>query len=321
MRQIQTVLGPVSADALGQTLIHEHVTCADWSMRMNFGDRFYEEDTVVHMAAGLLGKAKACGVSTVVDGTPVNLGRDIHLLRRTARETGLNIIASSGFYYQEEPWLTMRDEEEIYGLLKGECRDGIAGTDSLPGIMKSGISAAGITPLQHKLLHATGRVAAELDLPIFCHHDPSVKSGFGILELYGSVGVKPHRVILGHSGDTTDLAYLEGVLKEGCYIGFDRLAYCGFGATPSLEASVRCILDLCGKGYEKRILLSHDWAAYLAFWDSWETTKSSDYLNIEADFTFVHRHVLPALRAGGMTDADLRGLVEDNPRRFFSGEA
>ena len=320
MRQINTVLGPVSADALGETLIHEHITCADWSMRMNFGEKFYEEDTVVKMAAGLLGKVKECGVSTVVDGTPINLGRDIHLLRRVAKETGLNLIASSGFYYQEEPWLGMRDEEEIYQLLKGECENGIAGTDSLPGIMKSGISSAGITPLQHKLLHATGRVAAELDLPIFCHHDPAVKTGFDILEVYASVGVKPNRVILGHSGDTTDVEYLEGVLKEGCYIGFDRLAYCGFGATPTLEDSVKTILTLCEKGYQDHIFLSHDWAAYLAFWDSWETTKNSDYMNIERDFTYTHKHVCPALLAGGRTAADLREILADNPRRFFCGE-
>ncbi|MCI8539092.1 MAG: phosphotriesterase [Oscillospiraceae bacterium] len=320
MKKVQTVLGPIAPEALGETLIHEHVTCADWSMRMNFGPKFYEEDTVVEMAAGLLGKAKACGVSTVVDGTPVNLGRDIHLLRRVAEATGLNIIASSGFYYQEEPWLGMRDEEEIYTLLKEECQSGIAGTSSRPGIMKSGISAAGVTPLQHKLLHATGRVAAELDMPIFCHHDPSVKSGHDILKVYTSVGVRPARVILGHSGDTTDVEYLEGVLKEGCYIGFDRLAYCGFGATPVLDDSVKTILTLCEKGYQDRILLSHDWAAYLAFWDSWQTTKSSDYMNIEQDFTFVHRHVLPALQAGGRTAADLSMLMTENPKRFFRGD-
>lgn len=319
MKKIQTVLGPVSPEALGQTLIHEHITCADWSMRMNFGEKFYEEETVVKMAADLLGKVKALGVSTVVDGTPVNLGRDIRLLRKVAEATGLHIIASSGFYYQEEPWLAMRDEEEIYELLKGECQNGISGTDSLPGILKSGISAAGVTPLQYKLLHATGRVAAELDLPIFCHHDPSARTGHEIMAVYTSVGVRPERVILGHSGDTTDLAYLESVLGEGCYIGFDRLAYCGFGSTPTLEDSVRTILALCEKGYQDRILLSHDWAAYLAFWDSWQTTKNSDYMHIDKDFTYVHTHVLPALRSGGRSEADLQMLMVENPRRFFCG--
>ena len=70
---IQGVLGPIDTAELGQTLMHEHITCADWSMRMNFGARFFEFDQVAEIAAGQLGKAKALGVRTVVDGTPVNL--------------------------------------------------------------------------------------------------------------------------------------------------------------------------------------------------------------------------------------------------------
>ena len=41
---IQGVLGPIDTAELGQTLMHEHITCADWSMRMNFGARFFEFD-------------------------------------------------------------------------------------------------------------------------------------------------------------------------------------------------------------------------------------------------------------------------------------
>ena len=164
---IQGVFGPIDPAELGQTLIHEHITCADWSMRMNFGEKFFDFDRVADMAAGQLGRAKALGVSTVVDGTPINLGRDIRLIREVARRTGLNFIASTGFYYQEEPWLGMRDEEQIYDLLMGDCTDGISGTDSRPGILKAGVAGAGITPLLRKVLHATGRVAAETGLPVW----------------------------------------------------------------------------------------------------------------------------------------------------------
>lgn len=143
---IQGIFGPIAPDALGQTLMHEHLTCADWSMRMNFGDKFFNFEQVARMAAGQLGKAKRLGVATVVDGTPINLGRDIHLIRETARRTGLNFIASTGFYYQEEPWLGMRDEEQIYDLLMSDCLEGISGTDSRAGILKAGVAGAGHSP-------------------------------------------------------------------------------------------------------------------------------------------------------------------------------
>ena len=171
---IQGIFGPIDPAELGQTLIHEHLTCADWSMRMNFGGKFFDFDQVAAMAEGQLNKAKALGVRTVVDGTPINLGRDIHLIREVSRRTGLNFIASTGFYYQEEPWLGMRDEEQIYDLLMGDCVDGIAGTDSRPGILKAGVARRASPPAaQDPPRHRPG---GKGDRPApFCHHDPPSK--------------------------------------------------------------------------------------------------------------------------------------------------
>lgn len=317
MAMINTVLGPVSTDALGQTLMHEHITCADWSMRMAFGDRYFQYDKLVEMAVGQLKRAKEYGITTFVDGTAVNLGRDINLLRDVSKGSGVNIVASSGFYYQEEAWLGMRDEEEIFQLLLGECQNGISGTDSLPGIMKNGVAKAGVTPLQRKLLHAVGRVSKETGLPIFCHHDPSVKSGYRIMEVYAHAGVEPHKVIMGHTGDTNDRAYQEDLVKMGCYIGFDRLAY--GDRENSVENCVKNIISLCEKGYKNRLFLSHDWASYLGFWDSWDKTVSADYLNLDIDFSYVSREVIPMLRAAGLTEEDIHDIMVENPRRFFEG--
>ena len=314
---IQGVLGPIDTAELGQTLMHEHITCADWSMRMNFGARFFEFDQVAEIAAGQLGKAKALGVRTVVDGTPVNLGRDIRLIREVARRTGLNFIASTGFYYQEEPWLYFRDEEEIYDLLMGDCADGISGTDSKPGILKAGVGRGGLTPLLQKVLHATGRVAKETGLPLFCHHDPSTAAGGAILDLLASCGVPASRVILGHSGATDNLEYLTAMLERGCWLGMDRFGFCDRDL--GLEPRVDTIAALCRAGWGHRLLLSHDLAAYLAFWDSWETTKHSDWLHLEEDYTFIHRRVLPLLEERGLSRADIDRLLTGNPCAFFEG--
>ena len=43
---IQGIFGPIDPAELGQTLIHEHLTCADWSMRMSFGGKFFDFDQV-----------------------------------------------------------------------------------------------------------------------------------------------------------------------------------------------------------------------------------------------------------------------------------
>ena len=82
--KIQGVLGPLDSAELGQTLIHEHICCADWSMRANFGPRFFEHDALIEMAKRCFAPLRLHGVRTLVDGTPINLGRDLPLIRETA---------------------------------------------------------------------------------------------------------------------------------------------------------------------------------------------------------------------------------------------
>ena len=88
------------------------------------------------------------------------------------------------------------------------------------------------------------------------------------------------------------------LVKAGAYIGFDRLAY-GHLDNP-VKNSVKNIVELVSKGYINRIFLSHDWATYLAFWDSWDKTVSQDYLNLDIDFTYISREVIPMLKAAGI---------------------
>ena len=103
---------------------------------------------------------------------------------------------------------------------------------------------------------------------------------------------------------------------------FDTLTcrgYTSLAHNPEIAAGVDTIARLCELGWGNKLLLSHDLAAYLAFWDSWETTKNSDYLHLEEDFTFIHRRVLPALRERGLEPAVVDGLLTANPRTFFEG--
>ena len=260
---IQGVLGPIDTAELGQTLMHEHITCADWSMRMNFGARFFEFDQVAEIAAGQLGKAKALGVRTVVDGTPVNLGRDIRLIREVARRTGLNFIASTGFYYQEEPWLYFRDEEEIYDLLLGACADGLSGTGSNPGILKAGVGRGGLTPLLQKVLHATGRVAKETGLPLFCHHDPSTAAGGAILDLLASCG-DDCRVLFYDVRQAASVASLTAHAKEVNAVAFNPVEQFLF-ATGSSDATV-ALWDHRNTARPLHSLLGHKAEVYSLAW-------------------------------------------------------
>ena len=313
--KINSVTGPIDSSELGPTLIHEHINCTDWSLRMNFGKNFFDYDKAVETAAVMLKKMKCeCGITTVVDGTPINLGRDVKLIRDVAIRSGVHLIASSGFYYQEEPGLMFRSEGEIADLLLNECQHGIGDTDILPGIMKTAVEKPEITPYLRKVISAVAHTAARTGLPVFCHHNVHNKNGGEILDIFESQGVAPDKVILGHSGDTDDLSYLTEMLNRGCYIGMDRFAYCGM--TLSLERRAATIAALCKKGFVRKMLLSHDLVVD-GFFGGDEESKNVNPEKRSPDFTFIHKTALPQLLKSGVTQEEFNIMMVENPRAFL----
>jgi len=184
--------------------------------------------------------------------------------------------------------------------------------------LKCAVGDAGITALIRKILTAVARVAAKTNLPVFCHHTVSSRNGGEIIDIFEKQGVALNRLIMGHSGDTDDLSYLEMMLKRGCYIGMDRFGYCGL--TLSLERRAAAIAALCGKGYGHRMLLSHDLLAGGAFAGSWDDFKKAKPEEKSPDFTFIHKTVVPALLAKGVTQTEIDAMISKNPKRFFEGQ-
>lgn len=316
--KINSVLGPIDSAQLGQTLMHEHVSCADWSMRMNFGERFFDRAEVIRSAKYFFSEARNLGVCTVVDGTPVNLGRDVELIRDTALATGLNFIVSSGFYHQEEPWLQSRTTEEMYEYLIDECVNGINRTGILPGILKCACDKDGLTPLIERLLNATARASAESGLPIFCHTAPEHHTTDLAVDALINAGAAPERIIAGHSGDTDDVDYLEGILRRGVYLGIDRFGMSDYSDQPHDERGIELIIELTKRGWSHRLMLSHDTAAYLAFAIPGEPCWENRHDKLS--FSRIHKVIIPTLLSKGIDMERIVSMLVDNPRRYFEGK-
>lgn len=315
---VNTILGPVSADALGYTLIHEHViTCCDWSLRKGLGSIYCEDDVLYSMAVKKLRQAKEAGITTIVDGTPIDLGRDIPMMRRAADEVGIHIIASSGFYHGENAVLLWKSEEEIYRLLFRDCTEGMSDTDSLPGILKCAVDWKGFTPYVKKILTVTARVSHDLHLPVFCHTIPELEQGRDLLALFAEYGVPAKAVVVGHSGDTDNLDYLEALFECGCYVGFDRFGIEGKNPATRLENRVETLYQVCRRGWTKQVLISHDYAPYTGFFPDWEKCKTPEYLENPVDYNYFQRFAVPLLLKKGLTESDIHQMTVANPRAFF----
>jgi phosphotriesterase-related protein len=100
---INSVNGLLHVDELGTTLMHEHILQANWSMRMSFKD-WFDYDSFIEWASEDIRRTKETGVQTLVEQTPVCLGRDIHAIKAVADRTGMQIIASTGLPIATHSW-------------------------------------------------------------------------------------------------------------------------------------------------------------------------------------------------------------------------
>lgn len=61
----------------------------------------------------------------MVDATPIDLGRDILLLKEVSQLSGVKIVASTGFYYLQSIEAFNNTAEELAEWLINECKNGI----------------------------------------------------------------------------------------------------------------------------------------------------------------------------------------------------
>lgn len=309
MRKVATVLGDVDANSLGDVLCHEHVICADPSMRAGFGDNWFPLKEVEERAVTMFSRAYDCGIRTVIDGSPLNLGRDIGLMRRVSQKSGVNLIASSGMYYCEEVFVSNKKPENFAQFFIRECREGIFGTDVRPGMLKCATGSNGVTPINRILLTAMAITQRETGLPMFAHNEHAQKTPYEQIAIFKAHGVNLEQVVIGHSSDSRDVDYLEDLLRYGCYLGFDRI-------NPFLcDVQAKVMAELIRRGWEDKLLVSHDCYAFIDFGDTdWERQAKE---SADGRLTTVHRRLFPALRELGVSERQIQKLVRDNPARLL----
>jgi phosphotriesterase-related protein len=312
--KIESVQGPIDTENLGFTLMHEHVMTVNWGMRMTFNN-WIDRDTIISNAVNQLTKAKQLGLKTIVDATPINLGRDINILHEVAEKSGVQIIAATGLYYTEEPFLSGWKPEKIAEQLATEACEGIQGTGIKPGIIKCATNAPSISDANRKLLQSTALLHKMTGLPVTTHSSSMNKNGLAQQMILLDEGVKPEKLIIGHCGETTDLGYLESLLCAGSYIGLDRF---GLDDLCPMKGRVDTLFDLCSKGYERQIVMSHDYNSYIDWWpqDVFSGLKEVNWPRWS--YHHIMEDVLPFLMDRGVSERLVSVLLVDNPRRIFS---
>jgi phosphotriesterase-related protein len=129
-------------------------------------------------------------------------------------------------------------------------------------------------------------------------------------DIFASEGVDLGRVVIGHSGDSTDLDYLKRLIDRGSYIGMDRF---GIDAILPTDKRVATIAALCREGYANRMVLSHDASCFSDARDPEEVQRQWPNWH----YNHIPDDVLPALREAGVSDSQIDQMMRQNPRDIF----
>jgi phosphotriesterase-related protein len=192
-----------------------------------------------------------------------------------------------------------------------DIEHGIADTGIKAAILKCATDEPGVTPGVERVLRAVAAAHRQTGVPISTHTHAASRRGLEQQAIFAEEGVDLTRVVIGHSGDTTDIDYLEELIGAGSYVGMDRF---GVDAFLGFEERVDTVATMCERGHADKMVLSHDASCYF-------DALPEETLHVALPnwhYLHIHNDVIPALKQRGVTDEQLTTMLVDNPRTIFS---
>ena len=269
-------------------------------------------------------KATDYGVNTIVDATTNECGRNVRFLQRLSRETGVNIICSTGYYYEEESafayWKFRQKftniEDEIFEMYVQELTKGIEGTDIKAGVIKLASSKNRITEIEEAFFNAAARAQKETGAVIITHTQ-SGTMGKEQAQLLIGKGADKKKIAIGHMCGNTDIEYHKSVLGQGVYLNLDRFGLQGklFG-TPTDEERVDLIEKLIALGYEDKILVGHDTVNVQLGRENIMNDIMKEAMK-DANLGTLGKKVIPIMEKRGISNSVIEKIFSENPKNIF----
>ncbi|WP_329071837.1 phosphotriesterase family protein [Streptomyces sp. NBC_01429] len=307
MHHLTTVAGPLPVAAVrGPALAHEHLVL-DLDRT---GDGAAVLDAKRHRSAvttELSALREEFGLCLVVELTCRGMGRDPRALARVSAESGVAVVAATGWYY--EPFhphdIGTASVEQLTETLVHEITAGFGDTGIRPGVLGE-IGSHGDRPSEPetRALLASARAALATGLSVATHAQLG-RGGPAQLELLTGTGLPAHRISIGHQDLLDEPSVHRELAASGAYVAFDTV---GKESYQSDGTRLRLLLALLEAGHADRALLSCDISRH-------------GYLEAEGGQGYGHllRSFLPRLRAAGVDDDLIDLMTRRNPVRFLTG--
>jgi phosphotriesterase-related protein len=263
-------------------------------------------------------------VRSFVDPCPMELARDPGFMAAVSQRSGVHVICATGLYVEGgldlagfPAYFRAMSTERIAKLYETELRDGIGPQRIRPGLVKCATGPGRMGANEERALRAGARAALACGVRVTTHTTLGTL-GPEQLDVLTSEGLPPHHVIIGHCDWNHDPRYHLGLLRRGCYVGFDTV---GVESICPEELRVKNLVELLEAGFERQLVISHD---NIGCWhfspgDVPEPMRLLSALP-QRRYTYLFEEFLPRLRAAGVDASTLDRLLIDNPRRYFAGE-
>jgi len=306
MAKLVTTLGDKSSSELGFILPHEHVF-VDLRTCDTPGYAQAEVDDVLKLMVPELDKAKAVGVTALVECTPVGVGRRADINRAVSEATDLPLVLPTGIY--REPWIPdwahEASEAKLTDWILGELEDEIEKGGVRADWIKLSAGDDGITDCEAKILRAAAGAGKKTNAVIGSHTIKGrvVRDQLDIIE---ESGYTPERFIWIHTQAEDDFELHLEMARRGAWLEYDGIGNSDWRTDEYYVENIQRLLDA---GFENQLLLSHDRGWYDPATPGGGSPKP---------YTYITEQFLPKLRSAGLDEKLIQQLTHVNPFRAFA---
>lgn len=247
---VRTVLGDIDVAELGRTDAHEHIFLASPLLA---GEEFQDVDKAIVE----LRMVKESGIDAIVDLTTIGLGRNPVGLARVSNDTGVHIVAASGYHrdahYRGDHWIFTATRQQLLSAVLSDVEEGMDASDwaspfretssSRAGIIKCGASYQRISRTEQLRLEVCAEAAASTGVPLAVHTEVGTAAG-ELLDVIEAAGLPASRVLLAHLDRNPDPDLHEQLIRRGATLVYDTVGRIKYRPESHL-------LDLCAEMVER----------------------------------------------------------------------
>lgn len=302
---IHTVNGPISLSQLGHCQMHEHLFVHATPASKETPNLRIDDET---RSSAELADYRDAGGCTILDAQPIGAGRDAGALMRISRQSGVNIIAVTGYhlpkFYQSNHWIHYESAEALRDRFLLELMEGMEEAENVrAGAVKAAIFDEGPVGRFEIMLRAAAGAAVRADVPLILH----TQKGAGAVEaikICETEGLNPPKIVVCHvDRQVSDYVVHEKIARTGVFLEYDTIARYKYHDD---AAEIRLIQHMLEKGHGDRLLFSLDTTA-----DRLKRYGGSIGLD------FILKEFIPRMRAEGIDKGEIENITINNPKGLF----